>query len=282
MSSKNELLFIPLFISVALLVGFLSFYAFAGGLEPELSSFSDGDTSNDLKEDAEVVSVDGDKVEVRGNIVGETGGQEVVAEKKNYQDGKLTIDVRTETREDNDTYIQVLTGYEYSLTVDNLGDNDTILVNHMDGKKFKLNSDGTNNTEQTSSNVDDEEDTEDVLNSDMVGPVTAEVTDYQSLLGVSNEQNESITLEDIVVDGGDNRVRVTGYMVGNTGGQTPIVDSIDTENNTVIVDFGLESADGIASEVITTYEYSATIESIGNYERIIVNQKGGQSNSLEL
>lgn len=280
MGSKDELLFIPLFISVALLVGFVSFYAFAGGLEPELTSFGEVDTSNDLEEDAEVVSVDGDKVGINGNIVGKTGGQEVVAEKKNYQDGKLTIDVRTENREDEEAYIQVLTGYEYNLTVDNLGENDIIIVNHKDGREFKLNVNRTNNIEQNSDDVEDEGNKGEVVNSDTVGPVTAEVTNYES--SGSNEQNENINAEDIVVDGGDNIVRVTGSMVGSTGGQTPIVDSIDTEDNTVTVGFTLESTDGFATQVITTYEYSATIESVEDYERIVVNQKGGQSDTLEL
>lgn len=280
MGSKDELLFIPLFISVALLVGLLSFYAFAGGVEPELTSFSEVDTSNNLEEDSEVVSIDGDEVEIRGNIVGETRGQKVVAEKSNYEGGNLTINVRTENRGNEDSYIQVLTGYEYDLTVGNLEEDDMILVNHEDGREFKLNVDHTNNTEQESDNVEDAGNSEEVVNSDTVGPVTAEVTNYES--SASNEQNESINAEDIVVDGGDNIVRVTGSMVGNTGGQEPIVDSIDTEDNTVTVEFGLESPDGFATQVITAYEYSATVESVGNYERIVVNQKGGQSDTLEL
>lgn len=277
MESKDEPLFIPLFIGVALLVGLLPLYALTGGIEPRLT-FDKVDKSNDLEENSEVVSIDGDEVEIRGNIIGETGGQTVVAEKKSYHDGELVINVRTEHRGDKDSYIEVLRGYKYEITIENLEENDIILVNHDNGKDFRLDIDRTNGAE--SDNVEDAENLEGVTESGTAETVTAEITNYES--SASDKQNEYINAEDIVVDGDDNIVQVTGSMVGNTGSQKPIVDSIETEDDTVIVNFALEKPKGFATQVITKYEYSATVESVGNYKRVVVNQEEGQSDTLDL
>lgn len=104
---------------------------------------------------------------------------------------------------------------------------------------------------------------------------SVEIVDYQSRGGMLGESELEITRE-------GETVTINGLMTANTGGHEPVVKSVSVEDEVIKVTIGLKQPDGLATQVISSYEYTARVENLSNYTGIEVKQRGGQSKKLKL
>lgn len=233
-------------------VAFLGIISVAFGVTPNGNS---GDEEPEV-EDLEVVATDASETEeytnitreddgtytVKGRIVGSMGGGEVVVESVNADSETVKVKLAVEN---SGIGITVITGYEYGMSVQDVGDRELSVVHG--GSKSE----------------DVEEPEEDP---------TAELTDVSS--------SASTTTETSSVNFNGNEAVINGVIVGNTGGQTVVVNNVENRDGTTYVDVGLEKPNGFATQVITGYKYSIEVsnpldtvavqhngKTVGNYDR---------------
>lgn len=235
-------------------VAFLGIISVAFGVTPD----SNPEDEEPEVEDLEIVATDASETEeytnitteedgtytVKGRIVGSMGGGEVVVESVNADSETVTVELAVEN---SGIGITVITGYEYSMSVQNVGNRELTVVH------------GDNKSEDSPVKQPEED-------------PTAELTDVSS--------SASTTTETSSVNFNEDKAVINGVIVGNTGGQTVVINGVDSRDGTTYVDVGLEEPDGFATQVITGYKYSIEVsnpsdtvavqhngETVGNYER---------------
>jgi hypothetical protein len=109
----------------------------------------------------------------------------------------------------------------------------------------------------------------------MEDDLSVEIVNYQSEGGMLGESELEVTRE---VDA----VTINGLMTANTGGHEPVVKSVSVHDGILKVFIGLKQPEDIATQVISSYEYTARVKNLSNYTGIEVEQKGGQSKKLKL
>lgn len=179
---------------------------------------------------------------VKGRIVGSTGGGEVVVESVGSGSESVEVHLKVESSGIGTT---VITGYEYSMKVNGVDDRELSVVHD---------SSSVENSFKESN-----------------GEPSAELTGSSS---------SSTTTETSSVSFDGNKTLVEGVIVGNTGGQEVVVNSVENRDGMTYLNIGLEGSDGFATQVITGYSYDVEVsnsadtvvvqhdgKTVGNYER---------------
>lgn len=191
------------------------------------------------EEDADVTR-DDDEIIVEGKIVANTGEQEPVIENINIENGELTVDITTEQTSDIAT--QVITSYEYQAVISDVPDTvqDVTVTHHED-------------------------------------VIVEENLTYESVNVETIESSAGDTDSSMVEVWNDNRIILEGNIVGNTGGQNvTIMDTVQSDETLTII-LGTERDSSMATDVITTYTYTLTIQNTSYVSAVEIVHEDGES-----
>lgn len=188
--------------------------------------------SDKFSEKAEIMSRSEDSITVNGRILAEQAGEDVVIDNYEHEDGVLTVDLDTVAPDDDRFYPQIVQYISYGLDIKsdqvNLSDSD-LVVKHINGEQYNLGME-----EPSEKNP------------------TAEIDEQEANAQLGQEYADVSMTDEVAT--------IRGVIVGNTGGQTVYINSVEVRGGNTYVDVSLESADGFATQVITGYRYKATVK----------------------
>lgn len=246
-------------IAIVLVVGLAVFYVSLGdddiGPVEEYTVTLNQTTAGaeTTEEFARIVSYDGESIVISGQIQGNNSAQYVVLEDYYIESETLHFNVTTKSEDVDGAVLPVVMGYGYEINVNNISDVNQFEI-HTDKNTFELNSndfeDGTK--EYNESNRGFGLSIEDVES-------TGNTTDYV----------------ETKVDGYS--IQVDGRIVGSSGGMNVNIDNYYVYNNELIIDVSLDEPDGMATTVVTGYEY--TIE--GNVSEMVEDVKVNHSGDIK-
>lgn len=239
-TSTRLVLFAIGIVVVSVVVGLVAYSSQSTGEEPEVQELVSMD-NHSLNEDelVRVTGYDDDEVTIVGSSPGEFTKESV----RLVENGGDQVYVQIESGNQNDGVAKQDGGKAYKMKISGVDQEDEIVVDYGGGETVTLRS--GNQSDETTEN---------------------EGLDYKmeliSSTAASPSNQHSVNVR-------EDTVLINGSIVGNTGGQNPVVQYSSLEDGTLKVEVGLQKPDGFATQVISEYQYelqfrnlSETVENV--------------------
>lgn len=220
----------------AVVCGFIVLGAtFTNGTQPEIESFESFNSDGEA-------GITGPSIEQTDNgdvqLTGQitTTGEDITVKNISHSGDEVVVEIGSNGSREESSEEHTIS---YEAEVSGLTGSETIRVKHENGEEYTM-------------NVEDS--------------ITYDV----ELLSSSSGRQERAAVK---VDG--NSVVINGHIAANTGGQQPVINSVEVSDKTLNVNVGTASDSDVVTQVVTSYEYKATVNNVpSSVQDVTVSHKG--------
>lgn len=205
-------------------------------------------TTSAYEESASVTEWVNNHITVNGQIIAEQGGEKLVIKNYTVENGVIKVNMDTKPPSDG-VYPQVILSKNYEMKINSTYDisDFELVVNYVEGKEYSFNEESVSQSSASEDTVD------------------AKLKEKGSY--------HSDPKESVKVNFEDQKAQIRGTIVGNTGGQEVVIESVENKDGKTYVNVDLEKPNKFVTQVITGYNYHI---SVSNVESEVVVMHSGE------